>query len=435
MFDVKIATENLVFAALIAYSIAAGIAVVCYLPKIVGFFRALSVSPRLSAKSSRRICVIIPARNESKTISPLFQSLIKQTYPDEFYDICVVVKEENDPTLVMAANIGAFVTVVKNQSCKGDALDGFFKELPKERFMSYDAFVIVDADAILADDYLEELNNALESDADIFVSRKYNKNCYLGDRRSRSLFSNCAALLWPLLDDLGGRWKEENGIPLNICGQGMAVRRSVIEKIGGWPFRTLTEDYELRLYSILDEFKSVYCPHAVLYTEEALSHKENMSRRMRWLTGYSQGDLKYREQIRKRVKERGKMTAAEGDYFYGRIPVLLFIAATAITMLLGIGFGIGMALAKNSLWTLPFLLLTVLPFSIMYFLLLLYSVLGYFVGRQIFAFVSMGEIVAMLLMQPIYLLEFCPIFVRARYRVMKGRAKEWEETKRVNYFD
>ena len=46
----------------------------------------------------------------------------------------------------------------------------------KKEFESYEAFVVVDADAVLAPDYMTELNNALEYDKDVYNTRKLIKN-------------------------------------------------------------------------------------------------------------------------------------------------------------------------------------------------------------------------------------------------------------------
>ena len=134
----------------------------------------------------------------------------------------MIVKEEDDPTIELVKAVGGNTFVVNDQTCKGDVLDGYFKQIG-EGINDYDAFVIVDADAVLSFDYVSMLNEALEDDADIVITRKFNRNLY-GGKKTRSLFSNCAALLWPILDDLGNTALMQYDIPLILCGQGMMVR-------------------------------------------------------------------------------------------------------------------------------------------------------------------------------------------------------------------
>ncbi len=416
---------------LIVYGVLSLLAVIAYLPKLVQFRYAFKKPPYRRASGKRKISVIIPARNESEIIGDLFASIQRQTYDSAFFDVNVIVKSPDDPTVELAKALGANVFVVEKQSCKGDALDGYFRAIGKEKTAEYAAFVIVDADAVLTSDYLYELNNALESEFDIFITRKFVKN-YLGGKKKRTVFTNCSALTWPIIDDLGNKYRMQNNIPLNLCGQGMMLRSSVILAIGGWPYRTLTEDYELKCDSLLKGFKSMFYPYAVLYTEEAVGHRENVKRRLRWLTGYSQCDKKYKQQIKEQVKERGEVTAGEFEYLYGLYPLIAFAIVSILTMFTGTGMAIWYGLHGNELWLPAVCYLIALPFGVMYVLLLGYSVLALLACPEMFAPLSIGERLGMVLFNPFYLLEYFPIYLKSRVQIRKN-AQTWEETERVHY--
>lgn len=417
---------------LCVYAVLSVIAVALYLPKMLGYRFAFKKPPKKKATEKRKISVIVPARNESGIIGDLFSSLERQTYEREYFSVNVIVKDEKDPTIALAEKFGARVFVVKNQTCKGDALDGYFQAIGKDAIADFAAFVIVDADAVLAPDYISELNNALENDYDIFLTRKFAKN-YLGDRKNRSVFSNCSALTWPIIDDLGNLYRMHKEMPLNLCGQGMMIRSGVIREIGGWPYRTLTEDYELKLDSILKGYKSMFYPEAVIYTEEALTHEENYQRRLRWLMGYSQCDKKYKKEIRDRAKERGKLTNGEREYFFGIIPLLLYAVTTFLTMFTGAGLAIYYALMRLPYFFFASWFLVFMPFCIMYALLFCYGLLAYFSDKEAFRALSRKEKCAMLFFNPFYLLEYIPIFLRCRRNIRKGRAPAWKQTERLTY--
>ncbi len=423
--------NEIIFYILVAYGALASFAFVMYLPKIFGMRYGFRKPPYKRAAEKRNIAVIIPARRESAIIGDLFASLERQTYDRAHFSVNVIVKDADDPTIGLCEKIGARAFVVSEQTCKGDALDGFFHALTKEEIAAFDAFVIVDADAVLAPDYIAELNNALEHDYDIYLTRKFAKN-YLGDRKNRSLFSNCSALTWPMIDDLGNLYRMQKDMPLTLCGQGMMVRRKVIETIGGWPYRTLTEDYELKLDSLLHGFTSMFYPYAVIYTEEALGHKENFRRRMRWLTGYSQCDKKYKRQIREKMKQEG---ADRGiiEYFFGLFPLLLFAATTIITMLAGAGLAIYYALARDINWFYASWMLVFMPFWIMYLLLFIYSLIAMCSDLEAFRALSKGERFAMLLFNPLYLLEYIPLYISSVHHARKNTSPAWRETERLTY--
>lgn len=423
---------NVVYYVLIAYGALALIAVICYIPKIVQLFSAFYRPPHKIALEKRRISLVIPARNESKSIVDLFASLEKQSYDGGFYSVNVIVDSEDDPTIGIARAAGANVFVVPEQHCKGDALDGYFKQLAKEEFDSFDAFVIIDADAVLTPDYIEELNNALEYDCQIFLSRKYVKN-YLGDRKARTIFTNCSVLTYPQLDDLANNYRTKHKIPMNMCGQGMMIRRDVIEEIGGWPYRTLTEDYELRMDCFLKGFTSMYYPYAIIYTEEVLRHSDSYKRRLRWVTGFSQCDRMYKKQIREQVRERGSCTEGEREFLYSFFPVITYAVVTVLAWLSGIAFTIYFAVTGQPYWLHSTLLLVFLPLAVLYIILFLYCLLCMIAYRDAFSPISLHEKLGMLLYAPIYCMEYFPIFVQSRRRARKGM--EWAPTVRVIYKD
>lgn len=415
---------------LISYIVIAAVSVLMYIPKLVQFFYMFKKPVHKKATEKRKISLIIPALDESEIIGDLFNSILKQDYGREFFDVNVVVKDARDPTIAIAEKLGFSVFIVPDQTCKGEALDGFFKQLSEETFNACDAFVIVDADAVLESDYVTELNHALEHDYDIYLTRKFIKN-YLGDRKKRTIFSNCSALIYPMLDNLGNTYKTLHGIPLNMCGQGMMIRRSVIANLGGWPYRTLTEDYELKLDSVLRGFTSMYYPYAIIYTEEVLHHKDSYTRRLRWVTGYSQCDRMYKKQVKEKIRaERGR----HGEWFefiFALVPPILFAVATVLTMLGGVALTVYYFLNEIDLWFRATILLIVMPFGLMYFILFLYCCLAMIAYRDVFRVLSPGEKAGTLLFAPLFQLEYFPIFIQSRIRARKGMA--WQPTKHIEY--
>ncbi len=416
--------------ALLVYSICVLVALILYLPRIFGFRYGFKKFPHAHANEKRRIAVLIPARDESATIGDLFDSLATQDYDQDQFETFVIVQDPNDPTIAMAQQNGFVVTVVPEQHCKGDALHGFFRALPQTELRSFDAFVIVDADGYLSPSYLTEVNNALENDAEIFITRKVAKNFRKG-RAQRSLFANCSALTWPMLDELANAYRTAAKMPLNLCGQGLVVRRTVIETVGGWPYRSLTEDYELKLDSLVRGWRSVYYPHAVLYTEEALGHRENFLRRVRWLTGFRQNVVNYRRQIKAKVKTEKRLGRGEQEYFYGIAPYLIYLVATAVCVVFGGGLSIYYAIVKSSLWLAALLWLVVLPLGLTYGVLLFYTLLALATVYRTFQMITFGERLAMVLFNPFYILEYLPAYLVGIYRLHQKQALAWKHTARI----
>lgn len=417
--------------ALIVYASLILISVLLYAPRIVGIRYGFKKLKRYVAKERRKIGVIVPARNESEIIGDLFDSISKQDYDREYFEVFVIVKEPDDPTIDIAKKYGYSVTVIQQQTCKGEALDGLFKSVSPEQLNVFDAFVIVDADGVIAPNYIRELNNALEYPADIFVTRKLAKN-FLRGKECRSVYSNCAALTWPMLDDLGNAFRTEKGMPLNLCGQGLLVRRKVIESLDGWPYRTITEDYELKIDGIiLKGFKSAYYPHALIYTEEAIGRKENFIRRVRWLTGYSQCDSKYKEQIKQQIKVKKRLNLGEVEYFFGIVSYLFFLISTVLATLAGVAFAIYYAVTGSALWLNSLLLLVVTPIAVLYFVLFVYTLIALVASRGSFRMITASERIAMVFYNPIYILEYLGAYIKGRFDLLSKKNVEWKQTERI----
>lgn len=410
---------------LIFYIICTVGAFVLLIPKLLQFCAAKRVPAKRRASSLRKISLVIPARNESSVIGDLLASVAEQSYPRERFTVNIIVDREDDPTVAIAKEAGARVFVIPGQHCKGDALDGFFRTALQED--DSDAFVIVDADAVLSKNYVEELNNALEYDKQIFTTRKLIKN-YLGGNR-HSLVCNCSALIYPMNDDMGNCYRAEKNIPLNFIGQGLMLRREVVETLGGWPYKTLTEDFELKMDSLVKGFSSMYYPHAVLFTEEATRLRESRKRQLRWLTGYAQCDRRYKREVRKKLKEERADFFVRYDYFYFKYPIILYLVATAVTAVAGLLFFLANLSNADMAWR-SLVFLTLLPLAVTYLILFIYGVLLIRSYAAAFSFLPLRERIATALVYPAFLLELAAFYPVGMLRARKDEAIEWVETER-----
>ena len=195
------------------YIVCMAICLMLYLPRLRCWLYARYRQPRLVAKTKRNLAVIIPARNESAAITPLLESLDRQTYPKEHFGVHVIVKEPDDPTIAIAGKADARVHVVRGQKRKGDALDACLKDILTNEPTRYDNYIIVDADCILDEKFLEEMNNAAESGAEIITSKKKVKNYFYGNRETQPLSACCNGIIWTLMDNMGNAAKSKSGLP------------------------------------------------------------------------------------------------------------------------------------------------------------------------------------------------------------------------------
>ncbi|MGI5106838.1 glycosyltransferase family 2 protein [Treponema socranskii] len=428
------------------YGLISLIAFVLYIPRLLYYVSGFKKPEHLINRVQNRFAVLIPARDESAGIGLLLDSLARQTYDRKKFDTFVIVDSEDDPTCAIAEKYeSTYVQIVKNQTCKGMALDGSLKELLSGSHGSYDAYIIIDGDNIASDNFIEEMNNALASDVQIVLGKREVKNYLLGGKKLRSLATNCSALTYTFLDKMGNAFRAKAGVSCTMCGTGVMVRRDVIEEIGGWPYRSFTEDLEMTINAILNGWSSCFYEYAVVYTEEALSHKALDRRRERWLIGYMQIAFKYRNKIVKQTyaslrdrslsfvqKVRG-IRVRNFDFLYGFGPLFLFFGNTAVCFVLYM-IASGVDYFKCGFINFTALKYGMIIMLILYGVLVLYTFIALIIDPKALK-ITFGEKLAVLLYNPFFIAEYAYFYVAAFFTLLRnphyGEGAAWQQIERI----
>jgi cellulose synthase/poly-beta-1,6-N-acetylglucosamine synthase-like glycosyltransferase len=428
------------------YMVLVIIASVLYLPRIAYYFYGFRKQKHLVNRIKNRLAVIIPARNESAGISFLLDSFSRQTYDHSKFDMFVIVDSEEDPTCTIAAEYPhTYIHVVKNQTCKGMALDGSLKRLLAGAYGKYDAYVIVDADNIVADDFMEEMNNALAADCQIVLGKRDIKNWLLGGKEYRSLATNCNALTYTFIDKMGNVFRTLHHIPCTMCGTGVMIRSDVITEIGGWPYRSLTEDLEMTINCILHKWTSCFYEYAVTYTEEALTHKTSDMRRKRWCIGYMQISFKYRRQIVRQTYESLHDTSVSllqrlknirlqnFDYLYSFFPLFLYFGSVIVCFLIYMSAFLG-GIAVQGIVNLTCLKYAGIIALSLYAVLAAFTLIGLSIDRSEIR-ISLPEKIAVLLYNPFFMSQYAYFYVRAFFILIRNPAgvesDAWQPVERI----
>lgn len=265
-----------------------------------------------------RFMAIIPAHNEEKVVGNLIASLKKQNYPKELYDIYVIADNCTDNTAKVAKEAGAIVyeRFDEEHKTKGYALNWFLKQKIEEN-APYDAFCIFDADNIVDENFIKNMNKKLCQGEEVVQGYRDIKN------PTDSWITAGYAIFYWTMNRFYHLARYNLGLSPLINGTGFMVKFDII-KPTGWDTNTLTEDIEFSLKTIISGKKLGWATDAIVYDEQPVGFKQSWSQRSRWTVGHIQCLKEYTIPLAVAVKEHKTLMNFDGLlYMIGSIPMFV----------------------------------------------------------------------------------------------------------------
>lgn len=255
----------------------------------IGFFTRKR-KDKTPAKKQHKFAAVIAARNESNVISEIINNLKNQNYPSELMDVFVIADNCTDDTAQVARDSGAIVYERQNKELvgKGYALNFLFNHiLTDHKDKNYDAFFIFDADNLVDENFVSEMNRLYDKGYKAATSYRNSKN--YGTNWITAGYS-----LWFLRE---ARYLNHPRMQLRtncaVSGTGFMIARELIEAQGGWKYHLLTEDIEFSVDCAIKGELIGYCEGAKVYDEQPTTFKQSWTQRLRWSKGFYQVTAKY----------------------------------------------------------------------------------------------------------------------------------------------
>ena len=398
--------------------------IILYIPRMHCWFASLKKQKRLYNLKNNKLALMIPARNEGKTIIPLLQSIKDQTYSNNNFEVFIIVKDAKDPVIEYAKMVNAKIFVDTTQTSKGDCLDYCIQHILHDYPNVFDGYVLVDADCVLDKNFMLEMNNALASGAEVINAKKLVKNYLPEFRDSLNLIAASNGLIWTLMDDMGNRWKSDHNFTTMTITTGIMFSKALVEKWGGWNYRqTLTEDMELQRDCALQGYKTFYYSHAKFYMEESPSLKVTNTRRNRWMHGLTNSDFIYGSRL---LHKHDSYSLINNYYMFCLWLVYVFEGFLLLNILGNLGIA-GYAFLTDSGTMINYLYVAGFAFLIMY--------ASFFILTLVAIFVDWDNI-KLTLFNKLLLLFFHPIFYMGylkieAHAIFTKKPLEWEVIERV----
>ncbi|QHG17147.1 glycosyltransferase [Nostoc sp. ATCC 53789] len=236
------------------------------------------------------VSILVPAKNESPVLANLVYSLCQLNYPSDRLDIWVVDDGSTDETPQVLRELQTqFPSLqVHRRESKGGKSGALNAVFP---FTQGEIILVCDADAQLPANFLQRTVPLFQKQAIGAVQvRKAISNANTNFlTRCQQMEMCCDSFLQTHRIAIGGMSE--------LRGNGMLVRRELLEKCQGWNENTVTDDLDLcfKLYLAGAEIEFVTVPSI---QEEGVTTWEKLwNQRCRWAEGGYQRYLDYFPQI------------------------------------------------------------------------------------------------------------------------------------------
>nr|WP_196246302.1 glycosyltransferase family 2 protein [Lacticaseibacillus zhaodongensis] len=266
------------------------------------------------------VSIMVPAHNEGIVIVKTVLALLQFDYPHDRYEIIVINDNSSDNSAALLKNLqqlnpGRNLAVINTDAKTGgkgksNALNIGLKRAKGSVISIYDADNTPEHGALR---YLvAELMSNAEYGAVIGKFRTRNKSATLLTR-----FINVETLSYQWMAQAGRQQLFHLG---TIPGTNYVIRRSLLERVGGWDVKALAEDTEIsfRIYQL--GYRIGFQPHAVTWEQEPQTLDVWFHQRTRWVKG----------NIYVIVKNAGKLFTRAGRHI--RFDLLYFLAIYFLLM-------------------------------------------------------------------------------------------------------
>ncbi|MGL4851027.1 MAG: glycosyltransferase family 2 protein [Clostridium sp.] len=247
----------------------------------------------------KKFAMIVAAHNEDVVISGIVDSMKKLNYPKDMYEVFVIADNCTDKTAEIARKHGANVyeRFNKDKRGKGYALEWMFEKL-FDMEKKFDAICIFDADNLVHEDFLKEMNSKMSEGYKVvqgYIDSKNPNDSWISAAYSIAFWSQ---------NRMFQLARRNVGFSNQLGGTGFAIDMSILKELG-WGATCLTEDLEFTCKLVSNGEKVGWAHDAKIFDEKPLTLKQSWSQRKRWMQGFADVASRYFFKLTKKaIKER-----------------------------------------------------------------------------------------------------------------------------------
>lgn len=226
------------------------------------------------AKTQNRFVVLIPSFQQDDVIEHTVISILSQTYPQRMFDVIVISDHQREMTNMRLAQYPiTLLTPDFAESTKAKSLQFAILNLPE--FKIYDIALVLDADNIVGQDFLTEVNDAFETAATKAIQlHRISRNRDTAAARMGSIFEE-------INNNVFRRGHIILGVSAALAGSGTAYDFTWF-KTNIMKAKTAGEDKELEALLLRQGYFIDYFDHIFVYGEKQRTTTKMNEQRSRW---------------------------------------------------------------------------------------------------------------------------------------------------------
>ncbi|NLF44347.1 MAG: glycosyltransferase, partial [Bacteroidales bacterium] len=274
----------------------------------------------------KKFALVVAAHNEETVIAHIVDSLNRQNYPGNLFDVFVIADNCTDRTAEIAEEHGAKVYKRFNNSArgKGHAIEWMFAQIFNME-EKYDAICVFDADNLVTSNYLLEMNRQLCKGHKVIQG-------YIDSKNPFDSWITCSySIAFWLSNRLFQLPRYYLGLSCGLCGTGFCVDVDVLKEIG-WGATCLTEDLEFTMKLALSNYKVAWANNAVVYDEKPITLKQSWNQRKRWMQGHADCASRFLGPLFSKAFKEGNLIAFDCAVYLFQPIRLVFIGLITIMM-------------------------------------------------------------------------------------------------------
>jgi len=343
------------------------------------------------------VTILIPAYNESATISDTIRSALALDYPG--FEVIVIDDGSTDDTHEKAAGCDVQVVKQANQG-KAAALNYGISLAKGELIATLDADSYVDSEALR---YMVAYFKDPKVMAVTPTMKVMGKGILANMQKSEYMLSNLMSKIFSLMDSV-----------LVTPGPFSVYRASVFRSLGGFDGSTLTEDNDMALRIQGADFRIRSSKNAIVCTNVPQNLGALFRQRKRWYTGYIENLVKHARLFGPRYGELGALV----------LPATTLLLLLSLARIVMDGYYALQSLSQGSapytipLISSPFEILSIIAFAIG-LLLFYFSILE---AKEKPGFQMFVHLALISLLSPIL---YVHAFFRRAYEKITRRAAKW----------